>query len=63
MKQPQVAPTDDWQQLQLLAKSPEQRTYEIIRSVVLFGQPTSVRARRAPPRGVASFTRTLDDVV
>ncbi|MGN6756728.1 MAG: hypothetical protein ACTHMJ_10120 [Thermomicrobiales bacterium] len=45
MKRPQVAPTDDWQPLQLLAKSPEQRTYELIRPVVLFGQPARVRAR------------------
>jgi putative transposase len=45
MKRQQVPPTDDWQQLQLLAKTPEQRTYELIRPVVLFGQPASVRAR------------------
>lgn len=45
VKRQQVPPTDDWQQLQLLAKAPEQRTYELIRPVVLFGQPASVRAR------------------
>ena len=45
MKRHQVPPTDDWQQLQLLAKTPEQRTYELIRPVVLFGQPASIRAR------------------
>jgi len=45
VKRQQVPPTDDWQQLQLLAKTPEQRTYELIRPVVLFGQPASVRAR------------------
>lgn len=45
MNRPQVTPTDDWQQLQLLTKTPEQRTYELIRPVVLFGQPASVRAR------------------
>ena len=45
MKRQQVPPTDDWQQLQLLAKTPEQRTYELIRPVVLFGQPASARAR------------------
>ncbi len=45
MKRQQVPPTDDWQQLQLLAKTPEQRTYELIRPVVLFGQPASIRAR------------------
>jgi transposase len=45
MKRQQVPPTDDWQQLRLLAKTPEQRTYELIRPVVLFGQPASIRAR------------------
>ncbi len=45
VKRQQVPPTDDWQQLRLLAKTTEQRTYELIRPVVLFGQPASVRAR------------------
>ena len=45
MKRQQAPPTDDWQQLRLLAKTPEQRTYELIRPVVLFGQPASARAR------------------
>jgi len=45
VKRQQVPPTDDWQQLRLLAKTPEQRTYELIRPVVLFGQPASLRAR------------------
>ena len=45
MKRQQVPQTDDWQQLQLLTKTPEQRTYELIRPVVLFGQPASIRAR------------------
>ena len=45
MNRPQVTPTDHWQQLQLLSKTPEQRTYELIRPVVLFGQPASIRAR------------------
>jgi len=38
-------PTDDWQQLQLLTHFPEQRTYELIRPVVLFGQSPAERAR------------------
>ncbi len=45
MKRSQIAPTDDWQQLQLLTKTPEQRAYELLRPVVLFGQSASVRAR------------------
>ncbi len=38
-------PTDDWQQLDLLVRSPEQRTYELIRPVVLFGYSPAERAR------------------
>src|SRR5262245_55353906 len=41
---PQVAPTDDWQQIALLARAPGQRTYELIRPVVLFGQSPAERA-------------------
>ncbi len=43
---PPHEPTDDWQQLQLLASFPEQRTYELIRPVVLFGQSPAERARQ-----------------
>jgi transposase len=38
-------PTDDWQQLQLLTQFSEQRTYELLRPVVLFGQSPAERAR------------------
>jgi putative transposase len=38
-------PTDDWQQLDLLVRFPEQRTYELIRPVVLFGYSPAERAR------------------
>jgi putative transposase len=37
--------TDDWQQLDLLVRFPEQRTYELIRPVVLFGHSPAERAR------------------
>jgi hypothetical protein len=62
MKRQQVPPTDDWQQLQLLAKTSEQRTHERIRSVVLFGQPTShllgaLRAARQPAHGEAQSSQ------
>ena len=40
-----IEPTDDWQQLDLLVRSPEQRTYELIRPVVLFGSSPAERAR------------------
>ncbi|MBV9282500.1 MAG: helix-turn-helix domain-containing protein [Chloroflexi bacterium] len=43
-KRQRVAPTDDWQQLQLLADWPEQIAYELIRPVVLFGRSPAERA-------------------
>ena len=62
MNRPQVTPTDDWQQLQLLTKTPEQRTYELIRPVVLFGQSASVRARATgvPQRTLYRQTDAFD---
>jgi transposase len=36
--------TDDWQQLELLCETPSQRRYEVIRPIVLFGQPPGERA-------------------
>ena len=59
-----IAPTDDWEQLQLLTAFPEQRTYELIRPIVLFGQPPSERARqtatpqRTLSRQAAQFAAT-----
>ncbi len=38
--------TDDWEQLQLLTGFPEQRTYELIRPVVLVGHSPAERARQ-----------------
>ncbi len=51
----QATPTDDWQQLDLLVRFPEQRTYELIRPVVLFGRSPAERARQtgAPQRTLA----------
>src|SRR5688572_29926859 len=57
-------PTDDWQQLRLLGTSPEQATYELLRPLVLFGQPVRSRARetgvpeRTLRRKVARFAAT-----
>ncbi len=45
MPRPRQDPTDEWDQLRLLVTSPEQRTYEVLRPIVLFGQPILVRAR------------------
>src|SRR5215216_6150520 len=50
-----VGPTDDWEQLELLCLWPEQRDYELIRPLVLFGSPA---AERAGETGAAS-ERTL----
>lgn len=41
---PRRDPTDDWDQLRFLVASPEQDTYELLRPIVLFGQPPA-RAR------------------
>ena len=51
-KRQRVEPTDDWEQLQLLSRFPEQLTYELLRPVVLFGHSPAERARQtgAPER-------------
>ncbi len=48
-----TGPTDDWHQLELLARAPGQRGYELIRPVVLFGQSP---AERAAETGAAERT-------
>jgi hypothetical protein len=42
-----VEPTDGWEQIELLCGWPEQRDYELIRPLVLFGAP----AEGGPLRG------------
>jgi transposase len=44
-RRPRRQPTDDWQQLRLLATSPAQETSELLRPIVLFGQTPAARAR------------------
>ena len=39
-----VEPTDEWEQIELLCAWPEQRTYELIRPLVLFGSPAPERS-------------------
>jgi len=39
-----VEPTDDWEQLALLCRRPEQRAHEEIRPLTLFGSPVAERA-------------------
>ena len=48
-------PTEEWEQIELLCAWPEQRDYELIRPLVLFGGPA---AKRAEETGAAS-ERTL----
>lgn len=52
LKRTPVTAADDWQQLALLVRSPEQRLCELIRPIVLFGHPPAARAREtgAPQR-------------
>ncbi len=44
-----VVPTEDWQRLQLLAQFAEQRPYEMMRAVVIFGQSP---AKRTPETSI-----------
>jgi putative transposase len=50
-----VEPTNDWEQIKLLCGWPEQRDYELIRPLVLFGSPASERASETS----AASERTL----
>jgi transposase len=52
-----IPATDDWQQLRLLFATPGQRVYEVIRPVVLFGQPPAERAAETgtPSRSVQRY--------
>lgn len=54
-KRVRIDPTDDWQQLRLRVRFPEQEGYELLRPIVLFGQTA---AERAQATGVSE--RTLD---
>ena len=40
-----VEPTDEWEQIELLCGWPEQRNYELIRPLVLFGAPADKRSQ------------------
>jgi putative transposase len=44
-KRHQVPPTEEWAQLRLFVRSPEQKLYEALRPIVLFGRSPVVRAR------------------
>ena len=51
-------PKDDWGQLELLCGWPEQRDYELIRPMVLFGSPASERAKETGAATSKSPTMT-----
>src|SRR5262249_51113441 len=44
-KRPRWEPTEDWEQLRIMAAIPAQRTYELLRPIVLFGRTPAERAR------------------
>ena len=50
-----IEPTDEWEQVELLCGWPEQRDYELIRPLVLFGAPADGRSQETG----ASSGRTL----
>jgi putative transposase len=58
-KRQRNAPTEQWEQLELRFTSPAQRQYELIRPVVLFGQPAAERAREtnSPQRTVSRHAK------
>jgi transposase InsO family protein len=58
-KRQRQPPTEQWEQLELLFTSPQQRQYELIRPVVLFGQPAAERARETnhPQRTVSRHAK------
>ncbi len=61
-KRPRIAPTDEWQQLELLVEDPEQRAYEVMRTCVLFGQSPAERARQTgvPARSLYRMVERFD---
>ena len=50
-----IEPTDEWEQVEFLCGWPEQRDYELIRPLVLFGAPADGRSQETG----ASSGRTL----
>lgn len=59
-KRQRVGPTEDWDQLELLLKWPEQREYELIRPVVVFGGSVTERARETGSASESTIRRRAD---
>lgn len=59
---PPTEPTDDWRQLQLRLKWPQQRIYELIRPVVVWGRSATQRAAEThTPRRTLAHKATRFD--
>jgi putative transposase len=50
--------TDEWEQVELLCGWPEQRKYELIRPLVLFGDPVTERAEETGASERTLYRRT-----
>src|SRR3712207_3492551 len=55
-----VDPTEQWGQLELLLKWPEQRVYELIRPIVVFGGSVAERARETGAASERTLRRKSD---
>ena len=55
-----VEPTEEWGQLELLLKWPEQREYELIRPIVVFGGSVAERARETGAASESKLRRDAD---
>src|SRR5919107_6337048 len=53
-------PTEEWGQLELLLKWPEQREYELIRPIVVFGGSIAERARETGAASESKLRRDAD---
>ena len=63
-KRPRIAPTEEWQQLELLVDDEPQRHYELMRTCVLFGQSPAERARQTgvPARSLYRMVERFDQL-
>lgn len=59
-KRRRVEPIDEWGQLELLLKWPEQREYELIRPVVVFGGSVAERAHQTGAASESTIRRRAD---
>ncbi|HZF58664.1 MAG TPA: hypothetical protein VEZ19_09330 [Rubrobacter sp.] len=58
-----VEPTDEWEQIELLCGWPEQRAYELIRPMVLFGAPANGRSEETGASSGRTLRRNMKIVV